>query len=160
MVASRSSITPNEPTETTELSWPCLLLRIGTRWCGLRAEAITEVVAPEAITKVPGQPSHVLGVSLVHGRLVPVIDLAPLMPELGVSLEHPNGRRLAVITHGESEIGLVADDAKGVIELPVPDHDSVTTTRPSFVQGEVRWEDQLVCLIDVNILAHMSMGTT
>ena len=64
-----------------------------------------EVVAPEAITKVPAQPAHVLGVSLVHGRLVPVVDISRMLPKKEVSLSNSTGRRLAVVTHGEAEIG-------------------------------------------------------
>lgn len=145
------------PAPSTELSWPCLLMRMGTRWCGLRADAVREVVAPEAITRVPAQPGHVLGVSLVHGRLVPAIDLAPLMPGMDIALENPPGRRLAVIAYEEVEIGVVADEAKGVIYLPAIT-ESQSADRPMFIIGEVYWEDQLVCLLDAPLLVRAAIG--
>ena len=141
-----------------DLAWPCLLIRIGERWCGLRAESVTEVVVPEAITNIPAQPKHVLGVSLVHGRLVPVINIGPLMPDMNANLIHPHGRRMAVVGYGESEIGLLADDAKGVIELPVPEYDPAAGARPAFIRGEVRWEEELVCLLEVPTLIQVSIG--
>lgn len=141
-----------------ELAWPCLLIRIGSRWCGLRAETVSEVVVPEGVTRIPAQPKHVLGVSLVHGRLVPVIDIGPLMPDMDAVLANPRGRRMAVIANGESEVGLLADDAKGVIELPVPEYDPAAAARPAFIRGEVRWEEELVCLLDAPTLIQVSIG--
>lgn len=160
MVASRRASGQWEPEELLEsdLAWPCLLIRVGERWCGLRAEAVTEVVVPEAVTKIPAQPDHVLGVSLVHGRLVPVIDVGPLMPDMNATLTNPRGRRMAVVAHGETEVGLLADDAKGVIELPVPEYDPAAAARPAFIRGEVRWGEQLVCLLDVATLIQVSIG--
>ena len=160
MIAGRARTNSGVETESvTDLAWPCLLVRVGDRWCGLRAEDVSDVVAPEAVTRVPSQPKHVLGVSLVHGRLVPVIDIGPLMPDMEASLESRFGRRMAVVTHGDTEIGILADDAKGVIELPVPEHDPAAAAgRPAFIRGEVRWRDQLVCLLDVVALIHASIG--
>lgn len=159
MVASRRTPSQWEPDESdSELAWPCLLIRVGARWCGLRAESVSEVVVPDAVTKIPAQPEHVLGVSLVHGRLVPVINVGPLMPDMDAILSNPRGRRMAVVAHGESEIGLLADDAKGVIELPVPEYDPAAAARPAFIRGEVRWEEELVCLLDVPTLIQLSIG--
>jgi chemotaxis signal transduction protein len=140
-----------------ELTWPCLLMRIGARWCGVRVEAVREVVAPEAITRVPAQPRHVLGVTLVHGRLVPAIDLGPLMPGMSMQLERP-GRRLAVVSHEELEIGLLADEARGVVYLPAITEGYHNAERPLFIIGEVRWKDELVCLLDTALLVQAAMG--
>ena len=159
MVRSRRASGPWEVRESeSELAWPCLLIRVGSRWCGLRAESVSEVVVPVGVTKIPAQPEHVLGVSLVHGRLVPVIDVGPLMPDMDARLSSRRSRRMAVIAHGESEIGLLADDAKGVIELPVPEYDPAAAARPAFIRGEVRWEEELVCLLDVPTLIQVSIG--
>jgi chemotaxis signal transduction protein len=143
-----------------ELSWPYLLIRVGARWFGLRAESVREVVVPEAITRVPAQPRHVLGVCLVHGRLVPTIAIGPLMPATEVTLERPPGRRLAVISHEDSEIGLVADEAQGVIYLPAISEHQPSADRPRFIAGEVRWQDHLVCLLDAQRLLVAAIGAT
>lgn len=141
-----------------ELSWPCLLIRVGRRWLGLRAESVREVVVPEVITRIPAQPEHVLGVCLVHGRLVPAIDLGPLMPGMDVALERRPGHRLAVISHEEAEIGLIADEAQGVIYLPALSEHQPGADRPRFILGEVRWHDHLVCLLDAGRLLLTAVG--
>lgn len=159
LVASRrreSTIQP-PPSTSAELSWPCLLMRIGQRWCGLRAEAVREVVALESITRVPAQPKHLVGVCLVHNRLVPAVDLGPLLPGLGLALDKPPGRRLAVVAHDDVELGLVADEAKGVIDLAALT-ESPSADRPAFIIGEVRWQEHLVCLLDTPLLVRAALG--
>jgi chemotaxis signal transduction protein len=158
LVADHSARSTMATDAAPELSWPCLLIRVGQRWLGLRAESVREVVVPEAITRVPAQPEHVLGVCLVHGRLVPSIDLGPLMPGMDVALERPPGHRLAVISHDEAEIGLVVDEAQGVIYLPALSEHQPATDRPRFVLGEVRWHDHLVCLLDAEWLLLAAIG--
>jgi chemotaxis signal transduction protein len=157
---ARSNMADTGSDASAELSWPCLLLRVGARWFGLRAESVREVVVPETITRVPAQPRHVLGVCLVHGRLVPTITLGPLMPAADLALERPPGRRLAVISHEEAEIGLVSDEAQGVIYLPAISEHHPSADRPRFILGEVRWHDHLVCLLDAQRLLMAAIGAT
>lgn len=141
-----------------ELGWPCLVMRIGECWFGVRAEYVREVVVPEAITRVPAQPKYVLGVSLVHGRLVPVVDIGKMLANVEISTAGERRRRLAVLTHGEAEIGAVSDEAKGVIELPKPEPSSLPASAPPYVLGEVRWEQQFVTLLDVGIVIATAIG--
>ena len=155
--AALGSPAPSQP-DHHELGWPCLLMRVGQHWFGVRAEHVREVVVPEAITRVPAQPEHVLGVSLVHGRLVPVVDIGKMLVDVPVAMTGERGRRLAVLSHGESEIGAVADEAKGVIELPAPEPNSTPESTPPYVLGEVRWERELVILFDVGILIATAIG--
>jgi chemotaxis signal transduction protein len=157
---SRPDLAAAEPGESPDLSWPCLLIRLGAHWFGLHAESVREVVVPEAITRVPAQPRHVLGVCLVHGRLVPTVTLGPLMPATDVALERPPGRRLAVLTHEDTEIGLVADEAQGVVYLPAITEHHASADRPRFILGEVRWHEHLVCLLDAQRLLVAAIGAT
>lgn len=146
------------PVQNGDLSWPCLLLRVGRHWFGLRAESVREVVVPQAITPVPAQPAHVLGVALVHGRLVPVVDISKMVTSMDVTIENAKGRRLAVIAAGEAEIGIIADEAKGVIDLPVPERKAADSGRGTLVLGQVRWDAALVSLFDVTTLVELAMG--
>lgn len=132
-------------------------MRIGERWCALRAEAVREVVAPESITRVPAQPRYVLGVTIVHGRLVPVIHLGELVPGLRAKLDSPSGRRLIVTYNGDVEIGLVADDAKGVIHLPLPSENPALDPQ-GFIVGETRWNQHLVGMLNEERLVLAAVG--
>ncbi len=151
---------PSEPIPTT----PWLLARLSQMWFGLRAEDVREVVSPEAITRVPNQPGHFSGLTLIHGRLVPVLELAPLLRTItGREVPTPTScRRFVVIARDEIEVALAADEARGVIHLEAP---SETTTGlvvddSSVIIGDVAWvdnqeTDQLVCLLDT---AHLLLA--
>lgn len=144
-----------------EATNPFLVMRLSDRWFALRAESVREVVARETITRVPGQPPHIRGVALLHGRLVPVAALDILlgspMTAPGEAGESPaeggmTGRRLVVLSREDTEVALMADDARGVIYLPVAFETRGGAERASFVAGEVHWEQHLVCVIDVPAL--------
>lgn len=159
MVASRQQA-DNRAADTANLQiTPCLLMKMGEFWCALRAESVREVVAVDTVTPLPVQALHVLGVMLVHGRIVPVIDLARLTSKPEMVLAAPPGRRLIVISKNDIEIGLVADDAKGVIDLPAVTTQTDQPTRDDFVLEQIEWQDGLVCFLDAERLLDAALGT-
>ena len=125
-----------------------VLLRSGQRWFGVEADSVREVVATESVTRVPSLPPHVLGVSLVHGRLLPVVDLSPLVGWVHADETAVMQSRLVVVRSGITEVGVIADKTRGVLELPQPEPMPDTAEHAAFVTGEVRWDDQMVCVID------------
>jgi chemotaxis signal transduction protein len=137
---------------------PFLLLRLGSRWFGLRAESVREVVGHEAVNRVPGQPAHVRGVSMIHGRMVPVVALDALLrahvaafsdtSEAGRDGGDMPRSRLVVLAHDQLEIAILADDARGVMHLPAPLEVPLDGGRLRFVLGETPWNEHLVCVLD------------
>lgn len=141
---------------------PFLLLRLGARWFGLRAEAVREVVARETITRIPGQPAHLRGVAMIHGRMVPVVALDILFRAHDLPLSDTGDedtgarRRLVVLTDERAEIALLADDARGVVHLAAvtetPGDAGPARDRLRFVLGETAWDEHLVCVLDGDAL--------
>lgn len=138
---------------------PFLLLRLGSRWFGLRAESVREVVGHEVVNRVPGQPAHIRGVTMIHGRMVPVMALDALLRahvssfgDAGVAESGGDGdlprSRLVVLAHDQLEIAILADDARGVVHLPAPSDAPVENARLRFVVGEIPWDQHLVCVLD------------
>jgi purine-binding chemotaxis protein CheW len=84
---------------------------------------VKEILQFETITRVPGMPPSVRGVTNVRGSVVPVIDLAVRfgLPELGVTQ-----RTCIVIVEVELEgektiMGVMADAVSQVIDLSADD---------------------------------------
>jgi purine-binding chemotaxis protein CheW len=160
--ASDSGAEPIAP--ETRSTLPFLLLRLGTRWFGLRAESVREVVGLEVITRVPGQPAHIRGLALIHGRMVPVVALDRLLGAHAVpgvaadasAAAQPGDdvprSRMVVLTDEHHEIAILADDARGVVHLRAALDVPTDGERPRFVLGEVPWQDQLVCVLDGSTL--------
>jgi purine-binding chemotaxis protein CheW len=67
----------------------CLISRVSSRTCAVPVELISETMRPLPIEPLAGMPSFVLGLSVVRGTPVPVIDAARM---LGVADATPPGR--------------------------------------------------------------------
>ncbi len=129
-----------------------VVFRAGGRWYAVRAAQVREVVTKERVARVPAMPRHILGVALVHSRLIPVLDVSAL---LGYALSSVERARLLILEGADSEVSIVAEEARGLIDLPTPS----AGARVSFVSGEVSWEDQLVCVLDCHaILDNIGLG--
>ena len=96
-----------------------LFLRVGRRWFAVPSGVVREVGTKGYVTRVPTAPVHVLGVTLVRGRLVPVLALEGLLGTLGTAEVVHTLPRLVVLRHEDTEIALVADETRGVIERRV-----------------------------------------
>jgi purine-binding chemotaxis protein CheW len=139
-----------------------LFLRVGRRWFAVPSHLVREVGTKGYVTRVPTAPVHVLGVTLVRGRLVPVLALEGLLGSLGTAEVVHTLPRLVVLRHEDTEIALVADETKGIIERRVETStESRAIDRPRYLGGEFEWEGKLVCLIDVPaLIAEATPGGT
>jgi purine-binding chemotaxis protein CheW len=122
-----------------------VLFRSGRRWFAARAGEVREVVVRGYVTRLPRAPAHLTGVTLVQGRLVPVVDLRTLLQEPAASEPSTMLPRLVVLAHGELEVGIAADETRGVLEIEEPAKDR---SQPGVVAGESTWEGQLVSVLD------------
>jgi purine-binding chemotaxis protein CheW len=56
-----------------------LVVRAGERLCALPVSAVGETMRPLPVAPIAGAPPYVLGVAIVRGEPVPVVDLAALV---------------------------------------------------------------------------------
>lgn len=127
---------------------PMIAFRIGPRWFAVKAVRVREVVTLESITRVPGVSSQILGVALVRGRLVPILDLPAMLscPRTGEpAITRP---RLLVLSRGEDEAALIADETFGVLELTPPEQEK----EGDLVRGDLRWRTHILALLDADLV--------
>lgn len=144
------------PIEASAPTRPMVAFRAGPRWLAVPATSVREVVTLEAITPVPGSSELVLGVALVRGRLVPTIDVFRLLDIARAGTVATTRPRLLVLTRGDDEVAVIAEETRGVLELAhVPSHGG-----SDVVQGELRWEGHLVVVLDPDaIVASLDRGS-
>ena len=132
-----------EPPEYRQQSAPRVGIgfRLNQRYFVASIEDITEVLPVPTITPLPGTKSWAKGVSNVHGRLVPIIDL----PEF-LGLPAPadrNTRRIMIADCHQLVVGLIVDEVQGMVQLPSEcfSEEALTTTADStdvvnyFIEG-------------------------
>ncbi len=91
-----------------------LLCRVGTRVYGIRLDQVVETMRPLPIEPLAGVPPFVLGLSILRGAPVPVIDLAGL---LGTTSSMRSTRFVAVRA-GDRQAVLTVESVVGVAALP------------------------------------------
>jgi len=138
-----------------------MVLRAGSRWLALPAQAVREVVLKSITTRIPHAPPHVLGVALLRGRLLPVVSLEVLLPAGRETAPLPATLpRLVVIETDQAEAAIVAEEVHGIVDF-VEDslRDQATPARrPSWVLAELTWEGRLLCILQPERLLSATLG--
>lgn len=149
----------NAPSAPMELDFRALLareegaqvvaFRLGGELHGCDIRLVEEVVTKRTIHPLPDVPPHLLGVLMLRGELVPVMDVAPA---LGLALETERARSILIVTHGEGRVGVAVDAVHEVLEVPaecVRPAPHSGGDRDAYVVCVARVADGLVTLIDL-----------
>lgn len=91
-----------------------LLCRSQGYACALPLAHVRETMRALPRQPVPGMPPFVLGVSVIRGQVVPVLDLAAL---LGAGAAAP-GARYVTLDLGARQVALAVEEVAGVRTLP------------------------------------------
>jgi purine-binding chemotaxis protein CheW len=90
-----------------------LVCDVGSRRCAIPAADAIETMRPLPCERIAGAPEFVLGVAIVRGAPVPVVDAAAL-----VGAERDRVTRFVSVRCGKRRIVLAVDGVLGVSELP------------------------------------------
>ena len=89
-----------------------LLCRVDTRLCALPLESVIEMTRPLPVEPVAGAPDFVLGLSVVRGSAVPIVDAGRLLSGGRSPLS-----RFVILRVRERRVGLAVDAVLGVRSL-------------------------------------------
>jgi purine-binding chemotaxis protein CheW len=123
--------------------------RLGGELHGCDIRLVEEVVTKRQVHPLPDVPAHILGVLLLRGEMVPVMDVAPA---LGLSLAERKASAILVVGIGEARVGVAAEAVHEVLEVPADAIRPAPHTggdRDAYVVGVARLQAGLVTLIDL-----------
>jgi purine-binding chemotaxis protein CheW len=109
----RATLSPDLDNETGAVA--VLAVLAGDEAYGFPLSAVREILVPPPLTEVPRAPAHFLGVIVVRGQIITVIDL-PKMLQLEVEQKEPYGRVL-LVDNGEELIGVAVDSVIQVYRM-------------------------------------------
>jgi chemotaxis signal transduction protein len=89
-----------------------VLLRLGSSRYAVAMADVAEVAPVPGVTRVPGSPPWLSGVANWRGRMLPVLDLRPLLATPTVPLA--SSARLVVLARDDVVVGLVVEAVPGV----------------------------------------------
>src|SRR5712692_10159714 len=105
----------NESQDTEALE--ALVFELGRELYALPANQVHEVRPLGLLTRLPGTPAFLAGLINVRGRIIPVVDLRPL---LGMPTDSPS-TSVVLVAHRSGHIGLLVADSPTVRPLPLKD---------------------------------------
>jgi purine-binding chemotaxis protein CheW len=65
--------------QSSQARFELLCFKLGAQRCALEARFVHEVQKSVALTRLPGAPAHVLGITNLRGEILPVFDLRELL---------------------------------------------------------------------------------
>ena len=106
-----------------------VVVRLGGGRFALPMDTVAEVGRTPGVTRVPGTPPWVRGVTNWRGRILGVLDLRDL---LGLRPATDGGEgRLVVLSRNGSMVGLLAERVDGVIEVDTEALEPALVTLPA-----------------------------
>jgi purine-binding chemotaxis protein CheW len=93
-------------------STPWLVCRVGTTLCALPIEQVIEVMRPLPVIAIAHAPDCVLGMCVMRGEAVPVVDVARCL-----SAQAGEPTRFVAVRAGARRIALAVDAVAGTVEL-------------------------------------------
>jgi purine-binding chemotaxis protein CheW len=116
-------------------------LRVGRERYAVPIENVLEVAALGTLSAVPGAGGTVLGVRNLHGRVLPVFDLARVLAIAGDA----SAPRIVVAEHEGRLAGLAVDEVTDVLALAGEPQE----TDAACLTGAVLEQGELVGVVDV-----------
>lgn len=141
---------PEAVRETRLETW--VSFRLQGETYALPVARVQEIVRVDSITRVPGGPREIRGVTNVRGRVLPVVDLRA---RLGLEPDDPSPRSRVLMAEARGRrIGLLVDEVRTVERIDLlavePPPQEVRTERSEFVLGVLRRDRDLTILLEVD----------
>ena len=135
-------------------------LTVGDQLCGVPVLGVRDILAEQAITRIPLAPPEIAGSLNLRGRIVTAIDLRH---RLGLSPLPPGTPRMSVVAEQGGELyALLVDQVSEVMSLKEAAFEANPQTMPpawaQFSAGIYRLENRLLVVLDVGRLLEMRDG--
>jgi purine-binding chemotaxis protein CheW len=133
-----------------------LLVRIGSGRYAVGLGHVAEVGKVPPLTRVPGVPVWLTGVANWRGRILPVLDLRPLLGADVVSFG--STARLVVLSTDGTSVGVLADSVEGTSAIgatPAPMPAVLPGTGAELVCGQVPRHDGPLAVLDVEAVLRL-----
>ncbi|RJP82465.1 MAG: purine-binding chemotaxis protein CheW [Desulfobacteraceae bacterium] len=131
-----------------------LTFLLGSEEYGLEINFVKEVVGIQKITAIPDMPEYIKGVFNLRGQVIPIMDARARFC-LGQK-EYNDRTCVIVVDVGDSQLGLIVDEVKDVLEIPeekiVAPPRIQQSEKNEFVRGLGKHDDCVKIIIDAEAL--------
>ena len=128
-----------------------VVVRLGGTRYGIAMDAVSEVGRMPRLTRVPGVPGWMAGVANFRGRILPVVDLRPLLEAPQIS--PGTAARLLVLTKDSVGLGLLTEGVEGTAQVDVdavlPPPGTLSAEAAGLLLGQITDQRGPLALLDV-----------
>jgi chemotaxis signal transduction protein len=139
----------DEPT-IADTAADAIVMRVGAGRFAVDLALVAEVGRVPAITRIPGVPGWLAGLANWRGRILPVLDLRPLLG--GEAAARPVSARIVVLAAEGTNVGLLVDLVDGTTTLGpelAPFPAVLPGTAADLVLGQVPRDEGPIAVLDV-----------
>ncbi|MCL4476977.1 MAG: chemotaxis protein CheW [Nitrospirae bacterium] len=147
-----AGITP-APEETAESVVELLTFTLAREEYAFRVEDLQEIIRPQRITRIPKSEAHLLGITSLRGKIIPVIDLKKMLSLDGKAGEEVTKQKIAIVKGPKGPIGALIDRIVGVIRPSVsqivesPAH--LPETEMKYIEGVAIVEGKFISILRI-----------
>jgi purine-binding chemotaxis protein CheW len=125
---------------------------LASEYYGVDIGDVREIIRMQNVTRVPGTPAYMEGVTNLRGKVVPVVDLRKRL-DLKVKAQTKESR-IVVVDIGGKDVGVIVDGVTEVLRIPLasvePPSQMVANSDSAYIRGIAKLEDKLVILLDLD----------
>lgn len=149
---------PDGAPQESAVSTDAIVVRLGAGKFAVDLASVAEVGRAPSVTRVPGLPAWLAGVANWRGRILPVLDLRPLLGAEASALDAQG--RLIVLTDGGIAVGMLVDSVDGTTPLNdvAPFPSASAPTGASLLSGQEPREDGPLAVLDVRAVMRLREG--
>jgi purine-binding chemotaxis protein CheW len=135
-----------------------IVVRLGAGKFAVELASVAEVGRTPKVTRVPGLPAWMAGVANWRGRILPILDLRPLLGAEAAGLDRHS--RLLVLTSEGIAVGMLVDSVEGTTALTdVATFPAASTPNgATLLRGQVPRDDGPIALLDVTAVLKLRDG--
>lgn len=128
-----------------------IVVKIDREQYGINIKHIQNIVRMQSITRVPKAPYYIKGVINLRGEIIPVMNIRLRfgLPEEEDTID----TRIIIVKLGSSEIGLIVDQVKEVIDIAEENIQTVSREandeKANYIMGVGKVGDNLVTLLNI-----------
>ena len=117
---------------------------------GVPVDQVREVRAMQLVTRVPGAPAYVKGVTNLRGQIITVVDLRK---RLGLPEGKGAGEKIMIIDLEKSAMGVVVDavtEVSTIKENDIQQNMEISSQLSDFMLGVGKQGDHLSLILDIS----------
>ena len=128
-----------------------LSFRLGSEHYCMDIVDAKEVFRPISITRIPNTPPFIVGVTNLHGEIIPLVDIRYF---LGLEKKEGLGATKAIVTDIKgSLIGIMIDDVDEALEIEEesiqPPLATIKGRLAEFTKGQIEMKEEILVLLEL-----------